>query len=275
MRKIFIIIFFFSNVITGLIAIENIKSIIDKAKNEEKNEITYNIIKNGEIQYLKERLSYLSLALLNKEELKILRNTIFAQYGYNFRTPKIKKHFEQFYWYRPNNNEDIDIENNFFSKIDEENIKKIKTFEEINENIENIIEAKDIIGVWHSTFPMPAGFNSRFVFYEDNTFVYVYSTMREMAEIHSFSGKYFIKGNSIRLEMNIKNNYENSKDIEFTFGYGYQYKNSKIKEIKYKKPIIYKLPITKPRINKKYKFMEIYIGDSFFYHHSKKPEIKY
>lgn len=41
---------------------------------------------------------------LNKQELRWLRNTIYAQYGHVFKDPELKRFFEQFEWYIPDPN---------------------------------------------------------------------------------------------------------------------------------------------------------------------------
>jgi hypothetical protein len=41
------------------------------------------------------------LKILSADELKEMRNEIFARYGYIFKNPKLKKHFEIQPWYKP------------------------------------------------------------------------------------------------------------------------------------------------------------------------------
>ena len=41
------------------------------------------------------------LALLSKEQLRILRNAIFAYHRYQFRSADLAEHFAATYWYRP------------------------------------------------------------------------------------------------------------------------------------------------------------------------------
>jgi hypothetical protein len=59
----------------------------------------------------------------SKEELRLLRNTIYAQYGLDFNSPDLKEYFSQFAWYMPNPNlkmEDIKLtekEKEFVDKI--------------------------------------------------------------------------------------------------------------------------------------------------------------
>lgn len=58
-----------------------------------------------------------------KEELRLMRNTIYAQYGYDFKSADLKKYFSQFAWYMPDPNlkmEDIKLsekEKDFVEKI--------------------------------------------------------------------------------------------------------------------------------------------------------------
>lgn len=60
---------------------------------------------------------------LSKAELRILRNTVYAHYGYIFKSADLNKHFQQFAWYRPDPNlkmEDIvltTLELEFLSQI--------------------------------------------------------------------------------------------------------------------------------------------------------------
>jgi len=42
------------------------------------------------------------LAKLSKDELRVLRNTVFAKYGRRFKDAKLKRHFEAQWWYVPN-----------------------------------------------------------------------------------------------------------------------------------------------------------------------------
>lgn len=45
----------------------------------------------------------------NKETLRILRNTVYAQHGYAFRSPDLKKYFSQFAWYIPDPNMSLNM----------------------------------------------------------------------------------------------------------------------------------------------------------------------
>lgn len=43
-------------------------------------------------------------SIYSKDELKILRNTVYAQYGYAFKSKVLKDYFSQFEWYMPDPN---------------------------------------------------------------------------------------------------------------------------------------------------------------------------
>ena len=84
---------------------------------------------------------------LSQSELRILRNTIYAKYGYIFQSVDLQIYFRQFAWYSAVNT-NVD---NYLSEIDKENIFRIqqreKSFEDLlayQEKILSWIELKDI-----------------------------------------------------------------------------------------------------------------------------------
>lgn len=57
------------------------------------------------LQYRTTDLKFLTTDdALNKEELRICRNYLFAKYGYDFNSPDLKTYFSQFAWYIPDPN---------------------------------------------------------------------------------------------------------------------------------------------------------------------------
>lgn len=65
------------------------------------------------------------LCHLNREELSILRNAVFAKHGYIFRTAKFKEIFSSYGWYRPAH----DDVSGMLTWIDLKNIEMIRTYE--------------------------------------------------------------------------------------------------------------------------------------------------
>jgi len=88
------------------------------------------VIYNGSITLLDDIIPDSALAVLNKDELKLLRNTIYAKYGMIFQSNDLKTHFQKFSWYNPINN---NIEGRL-SEIDRDNIKNILVFENAQSN---------------------------------------------------------------------------------------------------------------------------------------------
>ena len=62
---------------------------------------------------------------LNKYQLKIMRNEIFARHGYIFKTPEMKSYFSQQTWYHGQ----YDNVNSMLSDIEKRNIDLIKMYE--------------------------------------------------------------------------------------------------------------------------------------------------
>ena len=82
-------------------------------------------VHNGDLSQLATAFSHLELAVLSKEELRLLRNTIFAAHGMVFKADDLRRHFEQFPWYKP---ERVSVDESF-TKTDELNIESIQAFE--------------------------------------------------------------------------------------------------------------------------------------------------
>lgn len=51
------------------------------------------------------RLTYDDIKSLNKAQLRILRNEIYARHGYIFKSEDLKSHFSRFGWYKPRHND--------------------------------------------------------------------------------------------------------------------------------------------------------------------------
>jgi len=75
---------------------------------------------------------------LTKEELRILRNTIYAKYGYIFQSKELSKHFSRFVWYKPQFS-NVDKRLNEYDKKIIEIIREIEN-EQINNDIQSILE---------------------------------------------------------------------------------------------------------------------------------------
>jgi hypothetical protein len=77
---------------------------------------------------------------LNRSELRLLRNTIYAQYGYIFSSRDLQEHFSRFSWYNGTKT-NVDSE---LTDRDKENISLIQRIEGNYPNTFN----EDLIGYW-------------------------------------------------------------------------------------------------------------------------------
>lgn len=99
------------------------------AKQEEKT--PSNLVNNssnlsGNFPYASQRLLTSSdIKGLSKQELKIMRNEIFARHGYIFKTEEMKSYFSNQSWYI-GQNDDV---SSFISTIEKQNIELIKKYE--------------------------------------------------------------------------------------------------------------------------------------------------
>ena len=68
-----------------------------------------------------EYLSKSELEAASKEVLAYLRNRIYANHGYEFKTPKWRDEFSRFDWYKPNPKFSIKL----FNDYEKENLRRI------------------------------------------------------------------------------------------------------------------------------------------------------
>jgi len=108
------------------------------------------VIYNGTIQLLDFIIPDSALAVLSKEELRVLRNSIYAKHGMIFQSNDLTNHFRQFSWYNPRSG---NVENRL-TDIDKENIKSIQVFENAVPNSK--VTKRDLVGRYIEWFPVPS-----------------------------------------------------------------------------------------------------------------------
>ncbi|MDR0654874.1 MAG: YARHG domain-containing protein [Treponema sp.] len=145
------------------------------------------------LSILDNRLTIDQLCYLSGEELRILRNTIYAKHGLKFNSRDLLEHFNKFSWYSGIKS---NVENELL-EIDRENIAFIQKIEANypNDNDSRII---NIIGTWAFYGAMPAGLDSPNGRYADHmgicpngTYIYI-----ERKDRHTFSyGIWSLKNN--------------------------------------------------------------------------------
>jgi hypothetical protein len=88
-------------------------------------DILTEVVVNGNISYLDNILNIKQINDFSNIDLKILRNTIYAKYGYKFSSGDLLNHFSQFSWYKGNK---INVDKEL-TKVDWENLNLIKKLE--------------------------------------------------------------------------------------------------------------------------------------------------
>ena len=66
---------------------------------EEDQGVSTDVIMGGDFSYLNNEIKTMDISKFSKGELRILRNSIFAKYGYIFVSDDLREHFSQFSWY--------------------------------------------------------------------------------------------------------------------------------------------------------------------------------
>ncbi|MCJ7546168.1 MAG: YARHG domain-containing protein [Deltaproteobacteria bacterium] len=219
------------------------KNEIHRYSTLEKNNDQAARIINGEINLLKYTIDYLSIAVLDKTSMRILRNCIFARYGYKFKEGDLFQYFNKFDWYKPL----YDNVDDRLTKIDKFNVKRILAFERIDKTQKKILNPIDLVGVWQDTPIMPAGWSRRFIFYPDKKFRFIYSQMRELPEILSLFGNYEIKGNCLEINITEKVIIEHSDKSVYSSMDGFQWTDQSYKKIVLKNSEKFNFPITSVR----------------------------
>lgn len=101
------------------------------------NEKEYNINYYGDITFL-DNINEYALLNLTRDELRLLRNTFYAKYGYIFISNDLNEHFNKFSWYKPQYN-NVDDKLTEYDNYIVELIRKIENGQ-INTDIQGILE---------------------------------------------------------------------------------------------------------------------------------------
>lgn len=114
------------------------------------------VISDGNLRVLDRVVERSELWDLPLHELRVLRNTIFAKYGYIFRSTDLRNHFAKFPWYRAEQ-QNVD---SYFSPIDKENIERIQYVER---SFSGIVTYQDKMLSWIVSEAIPLSLDSAIV----------------------------------------------------------------------------------------------------------------
>lgn len=149
------------------------------------------IINDGEIQFLDNLLYVHDMHSLDLNELRILRNSIYAKHGYQFSSRDLQRHFAQFIWYA-GTKDNVDTELSHIDKAD------IKLISRIEENLEEAQRDPELIGNWHYYPVMPSTTADHVKSFENGTFKYVFWASKIYGYV-SFGGIYDTENDTLSL----------------------------------------------------------------------------
>lgn len=145
-------------------------------------------IAKGETSILYTDFSDLELGFLNKDELRLLRNMVYANHGYKFKSSDLQNYFKNFAWYKPL----YDNIDSFMTDLDKRNIDKIRFFESFKETAINL-SGINLNGLWQDIPIMASGWSDVFYFFDNNSICFYFSQMDNDNNIKRLLGTYKIQ----------------------------------------------------------------------------------
>lgn len=149
------------------------------------------LVLEGDLEPFEYNLRAHQLGELDPAELRILRNTIFAQYGYRFRSADLQRHFSRFDWYKP----DSEFSESRLSYLDRGNIDRIRAFETAYSGSSgNTVDTAKLTGEWHGSPMVAAGYTELYFLDGDGTFEWHGNKMDLGKRLYSMYGTWRIDG---------------------------------------------------------------------------------
>ena len=171
--------------------------------NEQSYELLHNdraitAVYEGDLEQLERGFSDFNLAVLDASELRLLRNMIFAQYGYRFRSTDLQEWFSQFSWYEPR----YDNVDHMLAMVDTININHIMLFENAYTQDDEIsVTEDDLVGIWHASPMVAAGYNDLLYFFPDRGFRYFPNQMDWSQRLSGIYGSWEVDHNRLTLHI--------------------------------------------------------------------------
>jgi hypothetical protein len=188
------------------------------------------LILRGDISLLDYRLKGYQIAQLDLAELRLLRNTIFARYGYRFQSPDLAAHFESFSWYEPSE----DFNTDRLTGIDHQNIELISCLERNFKTSKAVhVERGEIEGIWHGSPVVGSGYGERYFFNKDGSFKWCSNQMDGSGRLFQYSGRWKLNRNVVEVTVTHYKWMEGGRIIEPYASYGSDYviENGRLKTV--------------------------------------------
>lgn len=174
--------------------------VIDDNNGSDDNILEYKLVLNNMEVDLNSTFTFKEISNISKENLSILRNAIFAKYGYVFSTSKYDNFFRKQSWYEPK--ETITDINVLLNENDLLNIDLIlkaeKNFNALSNNL-TVVE-QSLVGFWHETPYVAAGYGEVYKFNSDRTYSFHFSQYIGDNRVKAYMGKWFILNDKLYLQ---------------------------------------------------------------------------
>lgn len=219
----------------------------------------------GNIELSNKKINDHALAMLNTDELRLLRNSLYAKYGYIFSSTDLTTYFSQFSWYKPS----VKNVDSFLTEIDKYNIESIKVYENKYKN--NAFGDSDKVLTkreWYTDIVAAGRQEDNFKFY-DNGKISFRNKEISLRILYGYDGVYSIKDGILNIEITEVLFKIPNLDYEENGSNGIDWTSNNLNKIKLEEPIRLRYPISDIEDFDFYGFSKkrIYIGTTLYYNH--------
>ena len=194
----------------------------------------------GDKDLLDYRMDIFSLAQMDNNCLRLLRNMIYARHGLRFSSQDLTGYFSKFSWYNARSG-NVDRQ---LTETDKYNIALLQAFEQRNENQSTINWGNNRVGIWQDYQMVASGYSNRFVIYSNNRMEFYATQMDGLKLLLNLTGTYSIKGNILEFQVNQIQYTIPGNDVEYNGMMGFEWLNAKTNTISLSAPIILQFPVT-------------------------------
>jgi hypothetical protein len=106
------------------------------------------LFNDGDSDMLENQLTLDSLLCFSRDELRILRNYIYAKYNYKFSSADLTNFFSKFRWYRA-------TEDNIDNRLTEIDRRNVQFIQELENNLPSSDDINKTVGVWREWGAVP------------------------------------------------------------------------------------------------------------------------
>jgi len=150
--------------------------------------------------------------LKDKDDLMLLRNSIYARHGLTFQSKLVSEYFGKCKWYTPH----LKNVDNLLTEEDKSNIREIQYAESVLE-IKRRVKAGDVnygdplsaneqsmLGIWHVMPMMPSGWSETYAFYSNRKVIERPSSLDCASRMVCRIGNWRIKDNVLMIAFTVK-----------------------------------------------------------------------